>query len=135
MYRSVCTFRARGLIGLFALAVSLLGTATGARAGVLASGYLWSNDAVSMACFVLNAGSTEVEIVSSKMVDGTGATLLGYEDCAVKKKIGPGKRCGMQVTTKQAAAILVVKGSKARLRGTCQLNGTGNNIIATTPMS
>lgn len=111
----------------------LLGAAT-AQAGTLASGFLWSEDAERMVCFVWNVGDAPVDITSAQIVNSNGSAIVTISNCTVQP-LKPGERCGMTgYGVTQAAGRVKVEGPRGRLRGTCQLLADGLVSVASTEM-
>ena len=119
------------LIALMTL-LALSGTAAMAHAGVLASGYLISSNAVRMGCRVLNVGSLPVKILSAEILLGSGYTNTDYDSCT--GTLAPGKSCSISGLGQDLAGIVKADGGTARLRGTCMLLTAGNNILGSTEM-
>jgi hypothetical protein len=111
----------------------LLGSVQIAGAGVLASGYLWSDDAEAMVCLLLNVSATPVTITAAKIVDVSGTTIATYNGCD-QVTLQPGQRCAVRAKTKQAAGIAQLDGPRGRVRANCQLNTVDNGILASTEM-
>jgi len=125
---------ARRIAMLVAIAAAVgIGASGSAQAATLASGILWSEDAKTMVCSMLNIGSTPVKVLSSKMVDSSGGAIFGYNGC-FNKTIQPGQQCGFVVETQQAAGIFEIDSSKSHVRGVCQLLANGNVSVAVTEM-
>lgn len=114
-------------------AALLLGSAQIARAGVLASGYLWSDDAEAMVCLLVNVSATPVKITAAKIVDAVGTTIATYNGCD-QVTLQPGGRCAVRAKTKQAAGIVQLDVPRARVRGNCQLNTVDDTILAAIEM-
>jgi hypothetical protein len=102
-------------------------------AGILASGYLWSDDAEAMVCLVLNVSATPVTITAAKIVDAAGTTIATFNGCD-QVTLQPGGRCAVRAKTKQAAGIVKLDGPRGRVRGNCQLNTVDDTILAAVEM-
>jgi hypothetical protein len=129
-----CSASGRRLAGIVVAALLSLVDAKGGHAAVIASGYLWSEDASQMVCFVLNVSSTPVKILSAKIVSSSGVTIDNSDTCTQLGTLQPGQRCGLVAPTVQAAGIVEIDAPKGRVRGTCQLNASGNVILESTEM-
>lgn len=123
--------RTTAAIGL--AAALLLGSAQIARAGVLASGYLWSDDAEAMVCPLVNVSATPVTITAAKIVDVSGTTIASFNGCD-QVTLQPGGRCAVRAKAKQAAGIVRLDGPRGRVRGNCQLNTVDDAILAAVEM-
>lgn len=126
------TLRRRLRRTALAAALLLLGGAQSSPAATLASGVLWSEDAVQIVCFVVNVSAQAVKIESARIVNSSGGNATGYNGCV--GTLLPGKRCGMNAEITQGAGIVVVDAPKGRVRGTCQLNAYGSVGLLTTEM-
>ena len=124
---------ARACLAL-ALAAATLATAPAARAATLASGYLWSENATSMVCFLWNVSASPVNVQSVGIYNSGGTNVTFYDACT-GQPLQPGKRCGFQaVNVAQAAGRAQIDVARNRVRGTCQLSRDGNLIVEATEM-
>ncbi len=124
---------ARACLAL-ALAAAALAAAPAARAATLASGYLWSENATSMVCFLWNVSASPVNVQSAGIYNSGGTNVTSYDGCT-SQPLQPGKRCGFQaLNVAQAAGRAQIDVARNRVRGTCQLSRDGNLIVEATPM-
>jgi len=123
--------RTAAVIALAALAT--LAAPAAAGAGVLASGYLLSSNAVRFGCRILNAGSKAVKITSAKVVLDTGTPFADFNGCA-GTTLAPGASCTVSGPANHMAGIATVEGTTKGLRGTCMLFAAGNALLAATEM-
>ena len=124
---------ARACLAL-ALAAATLAVAPAARAATLASGYLWSEEATQMVCFLWNVSASPVNVTSAGIFNANGANVTFYDTCATKP-LQPGARCGfLAYNVTQAGGRAQIDVPRNRVRGTCQLNKDGNFVIVTTEM-
>lgn len=104
-----------------------------ASAATLASGILWSDDASMIVCFVTNVGTTPAKISSSQIFDSDGKVFASWNSC-FHATLAPGASCSIQAPVPQGAGRIEADVAKGHLRGTCQLSGKGNVIIASNDM-
>ena len=123
----------RSLLAAPAFAAALmLGGAT-AWAGTLASGYLWSENADRMVCFVWNVSDSPVTLQSAKVVNEDGVAFATFGNCS--GTLQPSKRCGfVAYNLQQAAGRVTIDTPRNRVRGPCQLRDDIFNETATTEM-
>jgi hypothetical protein len=113
-------------------AILLLGPAR-ARAGTLASGFLWSENADRMVCFVWNVSDAPVTLQSAKIVNEEGNAFATFGNC--NGTLQPGKRCGfVAYNLQQAGGRVSIDVPRNRIRGTCQLLDDNVVTLATTEM-
>lgn len=128
-----CRF-VRSRIAAAACGLSMLLGATTAHAVTIASGFLWSEDAEQMVCFLWNVGDTPVNVSSAQILNSSGVPFVTFSSCTLQP-LQPGKRCGMQAyDVTQAGGRMKIDAPRSRVRGTCQLLGPGLVSIATTEM-
>lgn len=117
-----------GLLGALVLAA-----APGvARAGVLASSYLISGNAVRMACRVVNVGQAPIKVTAAKILLPSGYSFTESESCV--GLLQPGQNCTIVTSGQDLAGYVRVEGSTKHLRGTCMLLTAVNNVLAVTEM-
>lgn len=115
------------------LAATTVALAASAQATPLASGYLSSDNATSMVCYVFNVGSIPVTVLSAKIVNYAGSNITALDSC-FQVTLQPGQRCGVSGNATQAAGVVQIDGPKSRVRGTCQINNAGHDILGATEM-
>lgn len=115
-----------------ATALALLASPAAARAGMLASGYLLSSNAVRFSCRVLNVGGAEVKIKSAKVVLPSGTPFTDTNNCGAS--LLPGQSCSFSGPSNHMAGIFTVEGATKHLRVVCMLLTAGNNLVASTEM-
>ncbi len=124
----------RRLAFLIATAAVLgLGSPRASAAATIASGRLWSEDAEAILCTLLNVGSTPVKVLSSRMIDGDGGNVLGFNNC-FNKTLQPDRQCTFSVYTQQAAGIFKIDASKSHVRGICELQTKDQVVIGISEM-
>lgn len=116
-----------------ALGVTFLIGAIPAWAGTLASGFLWSENADRMVCFVWNVSESPVNLQSAKIVNESGVAFASFGNCS--GTLQPGKRCGfVAYDLQQAGGRVTIDVPRSRVRGTCQLLDGDVFTLATTEM-
>lgn len=120
------------LITSLVLGTLLLAAPGVARAGVLASSYLISTNAIRMACRVINVGPAPIKITEAKIRLSSGFTFTESESCV--GMLQPGQNCTIVTSGQDLAGYVRVEGSTKHLRGTCMLLTAVNNILAVTEM-
>ena len=102
-------------------------------AGTLASGFLWSENANRMVCFVWNVSDSPVTLQSAKVVNEDGFAFATFGSC--NGTLQPGKRCGFYAyDVAQGGGRVTIDAPRGKVRGTCQLLASGNVSVATTEM-
>lgn len=121
------------LASLACSAALLLGGAGAASAGTLSSGFLWSENADRMVCFVWNVSDSPVTLQSAKVVNEDGVGFATFGNCS--GTLQAGKRCGfVAYNVQQAAGRVTIDTPRNRVRGTCQLLDDNVFTLATTEM-
>lgn len=113
-------------------AILLLGDVS-AWAGTLASGFLWSENASRMVCFVWNVSESPVTLQGAKIVNDSGVPFSTFGNCS--GVLAPGKRCGfLAYDVAQGGGRVTIDAPRNRVRGTCQLLDGDVFALATTEM-
>jgi hypothetical protein len=124
----------RTFIAAAACAAVLSLPAATARAATVASGFLWSENAERMVCFVWNVSNAPLKVLSTEIVDDAGNAVTSYDNC-VAQPVQPGKRCGfLAYDVTQAGGRVTIEGPRGRVRGTCQLLAPGSIGITTSDL-
>lgn len=108
------------LFAAIACGAALLLGGVPARAGTLASGFLWSENASRMVCFVWNVSESPVTLQAATIVNASGVPFSTSGSCS--GVLAPGKRCGfVAYDVAQGGGRVTIDAPRNRVRGTCQL--------------